>query len=35
MADVVVDNSGTLEELAPQLDDLWRWLLAHARDGQR
>lgn len=27
-ADVVIDNSGTIDELIPQVDALWAWLVA-------
>jgi dephospho-CoA kinase len=33
VADRVVDNSGTVEELAAQVDDAWTWLLALERDA--
>jgi dephospho-CoA kinase len=26
VADVVIDNSGTLDDLIPQIDRLWKWL---------
>ena len=28
IADRVIDNSGSLEDLKPQVDDLWAWLVA-------
>jgi dephospho-CoA kinase len=33
LADRVVDNSGTLAELAEQVEDLWAWLVARAREA--
>jgi dephospho-CoA kinase len=30
VADVVIDNSGTPEELARRVDDVWEWLLERA-----
>jgi dephospho-CoA kinase len=33
IADRVVDNSGTLEDLVPQVDELWAWLEAK-RDAE-
>lgn len=31
VADVVIDNSGSIDELAPQVDEAWAWALALPR----
>lgn len=33
IADRVIDNSGSLEDLKPQVDDLWAWLVALRDDA--
>jgi dephospho-CoA kinase len=33
LADVVIDNSGSLEELERQLDRVWRWIGRLRRDA--
>jgi dephospho-CoA kinase len=34
-ADIVIDNSGTVDDLGPQLDDLWQWIASreHPPEG--
>ena len=33
VADVVIDNSGSIDELAPQVDEAWAWALALPRSA--